>query len=245
MATINSMMSSGMFGSSNSSSIFGGSGSFNFSDYASIKNGSYGKLMKAYYKNEGSDSSSKVDRNDKKAVNDLVKSLNRTSDTAGSLSKSISALNKDSLYEKKDITKKDENGKKTTENDYDWDAISKSVKSYVDSYNDTMDDAAESSNTSVLRNAAWMTKITKKNESALAKVGISVGSDNKLKVDEDKLKTADINDIKNVFGGNNSYGAQMNYKAQQIGNAANSAANTYTGSGTYSRMIQSTWGTSI
>ena len=39
----------------NISSMFGGFGSnnslgsFNFSDYASIKNGSYGKLMKSYY----------------------------------------------------------------------------------------------------------------------------------------------------------------------------------------------------
>ena len=47
-----------------------------------------------------------------------------------------------------------------TKEDYDWKAITKAVKSFVDDYNSTVEKAGESDTKNVLRNAAWMTKTT-------------------------------------------------------------------------------------
>ncbi|MBQ1548667.1 MAG: hypothetical protein IIZ61_09780 [Lachnospiraceae bacterium] len=237
MATINSMVSNGyssnLLFSGLNTNMFGSSSLLG--DYAALQNGSYKKLMTAYYKSEsGSDAKSKTDTLDKNVAKEYVNKLGKTSTTANSLKSSIETLNSDSLYEKKEITKTGDDGKKTTETDYDWDTITKDVKAFADAYNKTIDDAADSNDTGVLRNAAWMTKITSKNAANLAKAGISVTSDNKLKVDEGLLKTADINDVKSLFAGSSSYGAQMKYKAQMITSSANSASNTYTGRGTYS-----------
>ena len=47
----------------------------------------------------------------------------------------------------------------------------------------------------------WMTKTTKSTESLLERAGISVGADNKLELDEDALKKADISTLKSIFTG--------------------------------------------
>jgi hypothetical protein len=102
------------------------------SDYASIKNGSYGKLVKAYYAKQKADSVS----------SGRDSSAKRTSmgSAAGTLAKSAGALMKDLLWEKKQIKTKDEKtGEETTKEDYDWDAIKKAdistLKSVFTGYN--------------------------------------------------------------------------------------------------------------
>ncbi len=47
----------------------------------------------------------------------------------------------------------------------------------------------------------WMTKTTKSTERLLERAGISVGADNKLELDEDALKKADISTLKSIFTG--------------------------------------------
>ncbi|MCR4643022.1 MAG: hypothetical protein K5697_13475 [Lachnospiraceae bacterium] len=103
---------------------------------------------------------------------------------------------KDSLWEKKTIKEKDEKtGEETEKEGYDWKSITKALKTFIDDYNATVEGAGESNNKNVLRNAAWMTRTTSMSERLLSKVGISVGSGNKLELDEDKLKEADISTL--------------------------------------------------
>lgn len=107
---------------------------------------------------------------------------------------------------KKKIKKKDEKtGEETEVEDYDWDAITKKVKSFIDDYNDVVKEAGESNTKDVLRNASWMTGMTDKTSHLLSKIGITIGKGNKLELDEDELK-----------------------KAAGISNAANRANATYT-----------------
>ena len=70
------------------------------SDYASIKNGSYGKLLKAYY--------AKQDAENASVSGDSRQKLTLMRSSADSLKKSADALNNPSLWEKKKIKKKDE-----------------------------------------------------------------------------------------------------------------------------------------
>ena len=142
--------------------LFGGtpapsaSGSFSLSDYAAIKNGSYGKLLKAYYAKRDAE---------KTSGGDSVQKSTLMKNGADALKKSADALNNDELWEKKKIKKKDEKtGEEIEVEDYDFDAITKAVKLFVEDYNDVIKQAGDSNSKDVLRNAVWLTGMTEANE---------------------------------------------------------------------------------
>ena len=138
-----------LFGSTQTVSTSGG---FSLADYASIKNGSYGKLLKAYY--------AKQDEEKAASGGDSVQKGALMKTGADALKKSADALNNDELWEKKKIKKKDEKTREEIEvEDYDWNAITKAVKSCVEDYNDVVEQAGDSNSKDVLRNAVWMTGI--------------------------------------------------------------------------------------
>lgn len=218
--------------------LFGGtqtpatSGGFSLSDYASIKNGSYGKLLKAYYAKQDADKLSAT--GDSKQRVALIKS------SADELKKASDALNSDSLWEKKKIETKDEKtGEVTVTEDYDWKAITKAVKAFADSYNDVIEEAGESDSKNVLRNALYMTGIMESNDNLLSKAGITIGKGNKLEVDEEQLKKTDISTLKTLFSGYGSLASKMSQKASSIGMAAVSGSGVYTKGGTYSDALSS------
>lgn len=204
--------------------------SFNLSDYASIKNGSYGKLLKSYYTNQDTDKMSSGKDNVHKAT--LLKT------GADALKKSAETLSDDSLWEKKKITKKDKKTGETLETeDYDWVSITKAVKSFIENYNDVVEKAGESSSKDVLRNAVWLTGITESNEKVLSKVGITIGKGNKMELDEEILKKADIGTLKTLFTGYNSFVDKVSTKAKSISNAAARSSGTYKSNGKYNNAL--------
>ncbi len=199
------------------------------SDYASIKNGSYGKLLKAYYAEQDAENAS--------MSGDSAQKLTLMRSSADSLKKSADALNNSSLWEKKKIKKKDEEtGEETEAEDYDWTAITKVVKSFVDNYNFVVEQAGDSDTKNVLRNAAWLTGITDKAGNLLSKVGITIGKGNKLELDEDALKEANISTLKSLFMGHGSFADKISQKADSISKVASNAAATARAKGvTYGR----------
>ena len=206
-----------LFGAAQSAST---SGSFSLTDYMSIKNGSYGKLVKAYY--------AKQDAEKAASGGDSVQKSTMMKTGADALKKSADALNNDELWEKKKIKKKDEKtGEEIEVEDYDWEAITKAVKSFVEDYNDVVEQAGDSNSKDVLRNAVWMTGITEANENMLSKIGITVGKGNKMELDEDILKKADISSLKTLFTGHNSFADKVSMKASSISNAAARSSGTY------------------
>lgn len=218
-----------LFGNASDTSSAGNSNLL--TDYASIKNGSYGKLMKAYYAERDIEKSS--------GKGDTSQRLTLMRSSADSLKKSADVLNNSSLWEKKKFKEKDEaTGEEIEVEDYDWDAITKSVKIFIEDYNDVVDKAADSKTKNVLRNAAWMTGMTNKNRNILAKIGITISGD-KLKLDEDTLKKAEISSLKTVFTGYNSYISKISQKTTEISNTANRATATYTSGGVYSDILSS------
>lgn len=203
-------------------------------DYYAIKNGSYGKLMKAYYKNK--DSEKKTENSDDSK--DSKQSLTLMKTGADSLRKSVTTLMDESLWEKKKIKKKDEKtGEETEVFDYDWDAITKAVKTFVDDYNNVIGKAANSDTKGILRGASRMTSTSSEMSKLLNQVGIKIGSDNKLSVDEEKLKSASIGTMKTLFTGMHSFADKMLQKATAIGRAAAGNDSTYTSNATYSDTL--------
>ena len=139
---------------------------------------------------------------------------------------------------KKTIEEKDEKtGEVKTKEDYDWEAITKAVKGFIENYNSTVSSAGESDTKSVLRNAAWMVKTTEAYKNILGKVGITITSGNKLELNEEDLKNADISTLKTLFTGFNSYADKMMTKGNTIATAAANAGGTYTSKGSYSDTL--------
>lgn len=82
-----------------------------------------------------------------------------------------------------------------------------------------------------------MTKTTSLTENLLSKAGISIAAGNRLELDEDELKNANISDLKSLFTGVNSYASQMATKGNAISLSAAGAGGTYTSSGRYSSAL--------
>jgi flagellar capping protein FliD len=210
--------------------------SLDYTTLASIKNGSYKKLLNAYYSKTDSSSDSSSSSTSSTSTSSTKINAASVRDNAADLSDSIDALNKSSLWQKKETT--DEDGNKTT--DYDTDAIYKAVKSYVDNYNTMISSTGNSSDNTVLRSASTAVSTTKANKNLLAEIGISIGSDNKLTVDEETFKSADMTTVKSLFKGSGSYGksiqsnTSMKYGAAVTQLAKASGSTTYSSSGSYS-----------
>ncbi len=203
---------------------------FNLSDYAAIKNGSYGKLLKAYYAKQDAEKAS--------SGGDSVQKSAMMKSSADDLRKSAEALTDDELWEKKKIKKKDEKtGEEIEVEDYDWEKITKAVKTFVEDYNSVIEHAGDSNSNSVLRNAVWLTGITESNKNILAKIGITVGKGNKMELNEEEFKKADINPLKTLFTGHNSFADKVSMKANSISNAAAGSIGTYKSNGTYSNAL--------
>ena len=227
-------------GLNNSSSGTSLSYGIDFTTYNSIKNGSYSKLMRKYYSNQASESTdgAAANKNTGKVQNIDIQKNNATvnRDNAASLVDSASELKKYSLWSKVDKTDKDGN----TTKEYDTDKIAKAVSSFVKDYNSLVSSTADSSSRYVLNSASNMVNYTRANADLLKKIGISVSSDNKLTVDEDKLKTSDMAVVKSVFKDSGSFGQTISAKASTIyGNAVSqlselSTKNSYTSNGLYS-----------
>ena len=227
-------------GLNNSSSGTSLSYGIDFTTYNSIKNGSYSKLMRKYYSNQASESTdgAAANKNTGKVQNIDIQKNNATvnRDNAASLVDSASELKKYSLWSKVDKTDKDGN----TTKEYDTDKIAKAVSSFVKNYNSLVSSTADSSSRYVLNSASNMVNYTRVNADLLKKIGISVSSDNKLTVDEDKLKTSDMAVVKSVFKDSGSFGQTISAKASTIyGNAVSqlselSTKNSYTSNGLYS-----------
>ena len=199
------------------SSMFGGisnagNSSYTLSDYASIKNGSYKKLMKAYYAQEKEESEA--------AGGDSHAKLLSVKSTADSLKEAADALQSNKLWQKKEIVNKDEEtGEESKTFDYDWDAITKAVKSFVDAYNNTLERAGSSDTKDVLMVGSWMAKMTSKNANVLAKAGVEIGTDNKMTLNEEKLKN-NTGTAQFIFKGYNSFADKISYKASQMSQGA-------------------------
>lgn len=238
ISSYNSSTISSLFSSLNRTTTTSSSGIFSGIDlntYNSIKSGGYSKLMKAYYAKQ--DDSTDSTTSDGTTQSTAAQKTNATTvrDEASALVDASKDLQKTSLWSKE--TKTDSEGKTTST--YDTDAIYKAVSGFVEDYNALVGGTGKSSDDAVLRSAANLVNYTKKNTDLLKSVGITIGSDNKLKIDEDTFKKADMTTVKSLFKGQGSFGMSVSTKAASIYSSAVSqlsklaTTNTYTADGTY------------
>ena len=236
-----------MYDSSSVSTLFSslgsskstGSGLFgiNLSEYASIRSGSYGKLMRSYFSMDSTKGTSKSDDSTKNTIEDLA----TTTSTSKDSTKTLAAIESDAkeltdsakaLYTRSNnkVFTKDSGGS------YDTDKIYKAVKRFADDYNSMLDTAGKSSTNRISRSVSSMKNETSYNEKPLKEIGITVDEKTgKLSVDETTFKSADTEKIKNLFNGTGSYAYSVATKAAMTESYAKSEAaksNTYTKNGT-------------
>ena len=237
-----------MYDSSSVSTLFSslgsskstGSGLFgiNLSEYASIRSGSYGKLMRSYFSMDSTKGTSKSDDSTKNTIEDLA----TTTSTSKDSTKTLAAIESDAkeltdsakaLYTRSNnkVFTKDSGGS------YDTDKIYKAVKRFADDYNSMLDTAGKSSTNRISRSVSSMKNETSYNEKPLKEIGITVDEKTgRLSVDETTFKSADTEKIKHLFNGTGSYAYSVATKAAMTESYAKSEAaksNTYTKNGTY------------
>ncbi len=210
----------------------GGSlGNLNFmSDYASIKNGSYGKLMKAYYgadKTTSAVSSSGRKTRSSNVVDQIIEEkmhpkLSKEAQKANadlttglsSLKTSISALQSDKTYTDT------ENGRSAA------DKVTSAVKSFVTDYNNVVKAAKDSTLSGKTAYVANMMSSTARNADKLSEIGVSVNSDGTIELNEGKLKAADISKVQDLFSSEDimSYGSTIASRVQFAGISSGTTA---------------------
>lgn len=207
----------------------------NYNDYATIRNGSYTKLLKAYYAKEESGESGESAIGSTSTSKDSTALLARIESASDDLSNAADKLRKNgngSLFRKEQVT--DEKG--NVSYGYNTDKIYKAVSEFADSYNHMIEEGADSNTKSILRATKSLVNLTKANANLLGKVGITIGTDNKLSVDEAVFKKADMDTVKSLFHSTGGYGYQTEVQAGMIQNYAKAEAekaNTYGKTGMY------------
>lgn len=229
---------SALFNSLNSGSSNTGSlGSIDLASYASIKNGSYGKLVKSYYgqttkeADEAKAAKSSSSVKTQKKTSELKKDVDTTGLTqmkkdADKLAASAQALGKDDLWKKTD-------GKVDTK------AIVSAVKDFANDYNKVIDQASKVNSKEVATDTKFMTGMTDTFSKILGKIGVNVGDDGKMTVDEEALGKADMATVKSVFAGNATYGSQIADKAAAISKDTEMSTGIYNGDASVSSALTS------
>ena len=197
------------------SSFFGG-GSNYYSDYASIRNGSYKRLMKSYYAQYGpkalSKSSSGSSSRSGKNILDQILEEKRNPTVSKSVSNANSALNSGVSNVKSALnTLQNESTYSDTDGKDVSDKINSALKSYVSSYNSTVKASKQSNNSSMTGHVAEMMNATKENVSKLREIGISINGDGTLTLDETTAKKAKSYLTKDLFSSQDtrSYGTAV------------------------------------
>lgn len=184
-------------------------------EYNSIRSGSYGKLLSAYYSKMSGDSATEAMQTEtanRQLVGGNASSLKSAAKTLSKMDFST-ASEEDSLA---------------------------AIKNFVSSYNSVIDTADDVNSKSILQNAVWMTNIMKTNAGLLSELGITVGSDNQLTLDETKWASANTSTKTSLFNGRQSLAEKMIYKASQMTNfsaeKASYTASAYTETGDYTKV---------
>lgn len=235
---INSMMSDALFGSSNSI----GAGSFlsasNFGDLALIKSGVYTKMMRSYISKmtDDSDSGTSTRKTTNSEFRNMVsekleqirtKETPTVQDTENKALSSVKSTSKSLETASKELSGMDFDQSTREE-------LFTAAKSFVSSYNSLLTSAGKTDNVSVTQSVTWMKNDTKAHEKLLGKIGVTIGKDGSLALDEEKFKAANLSDIRLQMSGSSSIVGKTAQRATGLVNLASNQISYKSGSSLYS-----------
>lgn len=200
-----------------------GSGNMNYlADYASIKSGSYGRLMKAYYgrgqssgttASGSSGSTSNVldrileERRNPKVSEDVKEANSNLVTGISTMKSSVSTLQNSNTYTDT------ENGQSATAK------VSSAMKNFVSQYNDVVNASKKSTLTNKTAYVANMMKATTANADKLAEIGVTINANGTLQLNESKLQSTELSKVQELFSADNSmsYGSTVMSRLQFAG----------------------------
>ena len=224
---------SNLFSSLGGSSSGGSGLSSILSDYASIKNGTYRKLMRSYYgtaqssgiASSGSKSSSSniidkilEEKRNPKVSKDVQEANSNLISGLSTMKTSVAALQNDKTYTDT------QNGQTAA------DKVVSAVKAYVSDYNNVVTAAKGSTLSNKTAYVANMMSSTAASADKLEEIGIRINSNGTLELNEAKLKSADISKVQDLFSSKDimSYGSKVasRLKFANVSAGTSAAANT-------------------
>lgn len=109
------------------------------------------------------------------------------------------------------------------------------VETYVERYNSTLSSLKKSTNVLDQYYSDMLKEAASDNREQLEKIGITIGNDGKLSIDKEKLNASSVEDIQNVFTGEDGLASKTSFLADRIANNAKagmeSTSNQYNGQG--------------
>lgn len=201
----------------NNNSFYG----INLSDYASIKNGSYGKALKAYYKEQNSDDKNNVTNNNSESTNKTESSENivvkqeildiqKHNDELQSSANKLLQKGTSSLF-------------KAEYKDADKEALYKAVSDFVSDFNTLSEKGSFSSFGSIARMSQRMEDTASDYKKALEGIGISLDK-GKLSINKDSFMKADMEQVKELFNDRDSFGHFVSQRTESIESAVKNIA---------------------
>lgn len=203
-------------------------GSNFLTDYAAIKNGSYGRLMKSYYgaakassaAASGKSSSSNVidrildEKKNPKVSKEAQEANAKLTTGLSSLKTSVAALQNEKTFE--DTV----NGSSAT------DKTVSAMKAYVENYNNVVNAAKNSTLANKTAYVANMMSSTAANADKLSEIGVTVNANGTLDLDVAKLKEAGASKVQELFSPEDitSYGSTVASRLQFAGSTSGSGA---------------------
>lgn len=153
--------------------------------------------------------------------------------SAEALLDAIESLSNDNLYTSSDDT------------EYDNSSLLTSVNNFVTAYNNAVSKLKTTGGVLYNEYYSKLEKSFTEQTDALNAIGLSLGSDGKLTIDQDTLESASAEDIKTVLGSGSSYMTGINSTLSSMTNIISTAlsytSSSYTSSGTLSSSLLSTF----
>lgn len=104
-----------------------------------------------------------------------------------------------------------------------------SVKSFLDDYNSTLSALKTAASPMNVYYGQMLQKAAEENSSSLESIGITIAKDGKLILDEEKLKSAAVDDIEKVFGTSGTLPAKASFIAGRISENAQASVQSLSG----------------
>ena len=207
-----------------------------YSNWAGVRNGSYGRTVNSYYSGlRGSDTAASGRRTSTSAGKEYVldkflrekmyptvsgetqEANAKLTSEIPRLASSVSVLQNKNTYQ--DTTGKTDASAK----------VVSAMKNYVSEYNDVVRAAKGSTLTNKTAHVAAVMNATRENKDKLAELGITVSGNGILQLDEDKLKAADISKVQELFSKDNvvSYGSTVKSRLGFAGISPGTVAGTH------------------
>lgn len=104
--------------------------------------------------------------------------------------------------------------------DENTDNIRGTVMALVDTYNNSIDSASNSSSTSMKRYAKQLKKLASKYTDELEDIGITINKDGTLKANEELVKKADADTLNSLFGNDNDFTSSLYRVSRQMSSSS-------------------------